>query len=367
MVEARPEREDDARWLAAAVRLSRRHAGLTDDNPSVGALIVRGEGASAHVVGRGVTAPGGRPHAERVALAEAGGAARGATAYVTLEPCAHHGRTSPCSEALVEAGVARVVYGAGDPDPRVDGRGAAMLRAAGVAVTQLSLGRPSIRPFEGFLSRIRRGRPFVTLKMAVSADGFVGRLGEGQVAISGPASRRQVHLLRAEMDAILVGSGTAIADRPLLTCRLPGLFHRSPRRIVLDRRLRLPPDHPLAQTARTVPTLVATAETDRARLQAFEATGCAVLPLGSGDLAAFLGSLVPHGISTLLLEGGPVLAEAMLDAHLVDRIVLLRSSRLVGGLGVPMPRAFESLDGFRLEREDRFGEDRWLEYERQDR
>ncbi len=226
--------------MEAARRLSLRHVGLTAENPSVGALIVQGTGDAARIVGRGVTALGGRPHAERVALAEAGASAPGSTAYVTLEPCAHHGRTSPCANALVEAGVARVVVGAPDPDPRVDGRGVAILRAAGVDVRCLDESPSATRAFEGFLWRLRYGRPYVTLKMAVSADGAVGRLGAERLGISGRIANRQVHLMRAASDAIAVGVGTAIADDPLLTCRLPGLAGRSPARIVVDPQLRLP-------------------------------------------------------------------------------------------------------------------------------
>ncbi len=355
---------DDARWMAAALRLSRRHVGLTDDNPSVGALIVSPDG---RVVGRGVTAPGGRPHAERVALAQAGDEARGATAYVTLEPCAHHGRSPPCADALIQAGVARVVYGAADPDSRVNGQGAARLRAAGVAVTHFPADAEGERPFEGFLSRIRLGRPFVTLKMAISADGLVGRAGEGQVAISGPIARRQTHLLRAECDAILVGAGTALADRPLLTCRLPGLERRSPKRIVLDRRLRLPLDHPLVRTARDVPTWLATAETRPGRLAPFETMGCRLLPLPQDDLGAFLQSLVPLGIASVLVEGGPVLAAGFLEAGLVDRLISVRSERTIGGLGVPAPAAFLRPAGFRRGRDERLGPDRWVEWERSKR
>ncbi|WP_244497159.1 bifunctional diaminohydroxyphosphoribosylaminopyrimidine deaminase/5-amino-6-(5-phosphoribosylamino)uracil reductase RibD [Aureimonas sp. D3] len=354
---------DDERWMAAALRLSRRHVGLTADNPSVGALIVSGAG---RVVGRGVTAHGGRPHAERVALAEAGSAARGATAYVTLEPCAHHGRTSPCADALVEAGVRRVVYGAGDPDPRVNGKGAAILRRAGVLVDQL-LQPNGERAFEGFLSRVRRGRPFVTLKMAVSSEGCVGRMGEGQVAISGAIARRQTHLLRAETDAILVGFGTAVADRPLLTCRLPGLETRSPQRIVLDRRLRLPLDHPLINTAESVPTFIATDVAEAARLAPFEARKARIISAGAGDLRSFLTGLVPLGIATLLLEGGPILAQSFLEADLVDRVILVRSRHGIGGPGVAMPAGLNALPGFIRQRDEEFGDDRWAEWERSPR
>lgn len=334
--------------------------GLTADNPAVGCLLVSPAG---RIVGRGATASGGRPHAERLALDEAGPLARGATAYVTLEPCAHQGRTPPCADALVDAGIRRVVIGARDPDPRVDGRGSAILRAAGIVVLELP-GTGAERSFEGFLSRQTGRRPFVTLKLAVSADGFVGRHGEGQVAISGPVARRQVHLLRARSDAILVGSATAIADDPLLTCRLDGLEDRSPIRIVLDRRLRLPLSSALVRSAAAVPTWIATA----AGMPSVEheAAGCRILPLrsGTGGLAELAGTLVERGVSTLLVEGGPAVAQAFLDAGLVDRVVLLRSDHAIGEPGVPIPAALSHMSGFELARTDRFGADRWMEYER---
>ncbi|MBB3998606.1 bifunctional diaminohydroxyphosphoribosylaminopyrimidine deaminase/5-amino-6-(5-phosphoribosylamino)uracil reductase RibD [Aureimonas pseudogalii] len=357
----------DARIMAAALRLSRRHVGLTADNPSVGCLIVQGTGKNARIVGRGVTALGGRPHAERVALAEAGDAARGAVAYVTLEPCAHHGRTGPCAVALAQAGIAAVAIGADDPDPRVDGRGRIILHAAGVVVHDLMAEPEGTRAFEGFLSRIRRGRPFVTLKMAVSRDGFIGRRGEGQIAISGAVSNRQTHGVRAEMDAILVGIGTALADDPALTCRLPGLKSRSPARIVIDPRLRLPPDGQLARTARDVSVIVATAvDPDGDAAKALRSQGCRLLPLtaGEGALRSLLEALSRLGISTLLVEGGAETASRFLREGLVDRVVLVRGAVTLGGRGVAAPPEVRHLNGFRASRTERFGGDRWTEYER---
>lgn len=246
-----PTREDE-RFMAAALRLARRNLGLTSTNPSVGCIIVN-EGT---IVGRAVTAPGGRPHAETQALAEAGEQARGATAYVTLEPCSHHGKTPPCADALIASGIARVVVSILDPDERVAGRGVVMLRDAGIAVDIGTLHEEGRRVLEAYLMRQRKKRPHVTLKLAVSADGMIGRRGEGQVRISGAVARAQVQILRAETDAILVGIGTAVADDPQLTVRLPGLEERSPIRIVLDRRLDLPLDSKLVRTARDVPLIV---------------------------------------------------------------------------------------------------------------
>jgi diaminohydroxyphosphoribosylaminopyrimidine deaminase / 5-amino-6-(5-phosphoribosylamino)uracil reductase len=250
---AQPE---DERFMAAAIRLSRWHTGQTSTNPSVGCVIVR-DGA---IVGRAVTALGGRPHAEPQALAEAGELARGATAYVTLEPCSHHGKTPPCAEALIAYGVGRVVISVTDPDVRVSGRGIAMLRDAGIEVTSGVLEEDGRQSLSGYLTRQTKNRPYVTLKLAVSADGMIGREGVGQVAITGPEARAQVQALRAETDAILVGIGTAIADDPLLTVRAPGLETQSPVRIVLDPTLSLPLTSKLVETAREVPVIVVASE-----------------------------------------------------------------------------------------------------------
>ncbi|NNG71029.1 bifunctional diaminohydroxyphosphoribosylaminopyrimidine deaminase/5-amino-6-(5-phosphoribosylamino)uracil reductase RibD [Rhizobium laguerreae] len=246
----------DERFMAAAIRLSRWHLGRTATNPSVGCLIVK-DGV---IVGRAVTALSGRPHAETRALAEAGALARGATAYVTLEPCSHHGKTPPCSEALIAYGVARVVISVTDPDPRVSGRGIAMLREAGIEVDAGVLEAEGRQSLAAYLTRQTKNRPYVTVKLAVSADGMIGREGEGQVAITGPEARAQVQALRAETDAILVGIGTAIADDPLLTVRTPGLQSQSPIRIVLDPFLALPLTSKLVETAREVPVIVVARE-----------------------------------------------------------------------------------------------------------
>ena len=249
---------DDERFMAAAIRLCRRNLGLTGTNPSVACLIVR-DGV---IVGSAVTAPGGRPHAETQALAEAGEAARGATAYVTLEPCSHHGKTPPCADALIASGVARVVVSVTDPDERVAGRGLFMLRDAGIMVETGVLEAEGRAALAAYLTRQTKKRPHVTLKLAVSSDGMLGRLGAGQVAITGLISRGQVHVTRAETDAILIGIGTALADDPDLTCRLPGLESRSPVRIVLDPRVELSPASKLARSARDVPVIVVAARAD---------------------------------------------------------------------------------------------------------
>lgn len=360
--------DTDRRFMAAAIRLSRRNLGLTATNPSVGTLIVR----DSVIVGRGVTAIGGRPHAEREALAQAGELARGATAYVTLEPCAHHGRTPPCAEGLIQAGIARVVGAANDPDPRVSGKGYAMLRAAGIDVVEQVLAAEAAELLAGYLTRSLRKRPEVILKLAVSADGMIGRRGEGQVAITGAVARGQVHRMRAEADAILVGIGTALADDPELTCRLAGLESRSPARIVLDARLRLPPTSKLAMSARRAPVLLAArSDADAARRAGLSAQGvgflaaelyenCVALPELLEDLGA-------RGYMTLMVEGGAETARQFLEEGLVDRIVLFSAPMTIGEGGIASPLTVATIPtNFKPVRQARFGDDLYDEYVRQD-
>ncbi len=235
----------DAAHMRAALSLGRRGLGQTWPNPSVGCVIVR----DGRVVARGVTQPGGRPHAEVVALTRAGEAARGATAYVSLEPCSHHGRTPPCADALIAAGVARVVVACGDPDPRVNGAGLARLRAAGVAVTEGVLTGEAEALQAGFLTRVRLGRPMVTLKLATTLDGRIATSGGESQWITGPDARRAAHALRGAHDAVLAGIGTVLADDPALTCRIDGYRRSQPVRVVLDRTLRTPLTATVAATA----------------------------------------------------------------------------------------------------------------------
>ena len=364
---------EDERFMAAAIRLSLRNLGRTATNPSVGCILVK----DGIVLAAGVTDVGGRPHAERIALTEAGGGARGATAYVTLEPCSHHGTTPPCAEALIAAGVARVVISVTDPDARVAGRGIEILEAAGIAVETGVLEAEGSRALAAYLMRQVNKRPYVTLKLAVSSDGMLGRLGAGQVAVTGPVSRRQVHGLRAESDAILVGIGTARADDPELTCRLPGLADRSPVRIVLDRDLRLPLSGKLAATAREVPVVDVAMEpvssndasdaAFEARRAALDAAGVEVLQCDPRSLADLVGGLASRGTSSLLVEGGASVAQSFVDAGLVDRIHLYTGGSPIGEDGVASP--FVSGDvpaGFALRRTMRFGADLFEEYERDD-
>lgn len=356
----------DRRFMAVAIRLSRRNLGLTATNPSVATLIVK----DGIIVGRGVTAPGGRPHAEPQALADAGELARGATAYVTLEPCAHHGRTPPCAEALIASGVTRVVGAASDPDPRVSGKGYAMLRAVGISVTEKVLAAEAGDQLAGYLARSVSKRPEVILKLAVSADGMIGRLGEGQVAITGGIARRQVHILRAETDAILIGVGTAVADDPELTCRLPGLQNRSPVRIVLDRTLRMPLTWKLVTSARRTPVLLAAEnDADPLRRAALADTGVNFLAVETHDgriaLPELLEDLAAQGMSTVMVEGGADTVRHFIEEDLVDRIVLFVGTVTIGEAGVASPLTREKLpSGFEMLRQSKFGEDSCYEYVR---
>lgn len=365
MVDTSPSAAD-RRFMAAAIRLSRKHVGLTATNPSVGTLIVR-DGV---IVGRGVTALGGRPHAEAEAIAEAGEAARGATAYVTLEPCAHHGRTPPCAEALATAGIARVVGAASDPDERVSGRGYAILRAASIAVTEGVLAEEAADQMRGYLTRSVKKRPEVILKLAVSADGMIGRRGAGQVAVTGPLSRAQVHLMRAEADAILIGIGTALADDPELTCRLDGLRERSPARIVLDSHGRLPVSAKLAQGAAEVPSFVVAGEVGAEHRAGLEAAGVRFLAAELHDgriaLPELLEDLAANGMSSVLVEGGAAVARSFLEEGLVDRVALFTGPDAIGADGVASPlRAGEAArHRFRIRRGARFGDDLYEEWTR---
>jgi diaminohydroxyphosphoribosylaminopyrimidine deaminase/5-amino-6-(5-phosphoribosylamino)uracil reductase len=305
-----------------ALMLGRRGLGLTSPNPSVGAVLVK-DGV---IVGRGWTQKGGRPHAEVEALRRAGKAARDATMYVTLEPCSHHGKSPPCADAIVKAGVARVVSAVEDVNPEVAGQGHARLRAAGITV-DVGLGRAeALRDQDGHVRRMRDHRPHVTLKLAVSADGMIGRSG-ARVLLTGEAANAHVHLLRAQHDAMLVGIGTALADDPLLTCRLPGMEKRSPIRIVLDRQGKLPPTSRLAQTARDVSLWIA----GRAAV-----TGAPTIPY-DGDLAALLRELAARGVTRLLVEGGAKVASAFAAADLVDEAWLIATPKVIGAKGIAAP------------------------------
>lgn len=332
---ASAQAETDRRLMRAALAIGRRGLGNTWPNPAVGCIIVRDDGAGPRVVGRGFTRPGGRPHAETEALRQAGSLARGATAYVTLEPCSHYGRTGPCADALARAGIARVVGALRDPDPRVGGRGFDMLRAYGLAVTEEVLADEAFAAHLGHITRVDRGRPAVTIKMALTADGKVALPGGRPLRITGEDATARVHLLRSQADAIAVGIGTAIADDPLLTVRLPGLAGVSPLRVVLDTDLRLPVASRLVATAGTSPVLVvAGAEAPVAAEKALAARGVEVARVavvgGRLDLGEALRLLGTRGLTRLMVEAGPTLARSLIEADLVEELMLFTSPDPIG-------------------------------------
>lgn len=323
--------------MQAALGLARRGLGNVWPNPAVGCILVEGP----VVVARGWTQPGGRPHAETEALRRAGAGARGATAYVTLEPCAHHGETPPCTEALVAAGIRRAVIALEDPDPRVAGAGIERLREAGIEVI-VGPGEDEAAALNaGFISRVTNGRPLVTLKLATTLDGRIATHAGDSRWITGAAARDRAHALRAGHDAVLIGSGTALADDPLLTCRLPGLGHRSPVRVVVDGRLRVPLTSALVAGAAEAPTWLMTLGAGPAdMLRAYRDCGVEVLEVGADadgnpDMQGVFKALAGRGLTRVLVEGGAHIAAAILRQGLVDRLVWFRAARMIGGDGVP--------------------------------
>lgn len=371
---ARSTGADDIAHMRAALALARRGLGNTWPNPSVGCVVV----ADGRVVGRAVTAPGGRPHAEPAALDAAGPAARGGTAYVTLEPCCHWGRTPPCTEALIEAGVSRVVVGTRDPDPRVDGAGIARLRDAGIAVEEGVLRDEADEVAAGFGMRVRQGRPLVTLKLASTLDGRIATHDRESRWITGAAARRAAHALRGGHDAVLVGVGTVLADDPQLTCRLPGYRPNKLVRIVADSHLRTPLTARLVATAAETPTWVLIRSgSDHERRHAFADLGVKLIEVAGPRASAATGvdpvhalaALGEAGITRLLVEGGAQLAAALLRAELVDRIAWFHAPAILGADGWPAVQAFgiERLDAmprFVRTRETPIGDDVLSEFAR---
>lgn len=324
----------DLNHMSHALALAARGLGRTWPNPAVGCVITH----DGRILGRGWTQPGGRPHAERRALDQAGDAS-GATAYVTLEPCAHHGKTPPCAEALISARVARVVTALTDPDPRVAGRGHAMLRQAGILVTEGVMQDQARRLNAGFLKRVTKGLPFVTLKLATTIDGRIATSTGESRWITGAEARRQVHLMRLTHDAVMVGAGTALADDPDLTARDIGATHQ-PVRLLLDRQLRHSPESRLGRTARETPVwLLHAANAAQDRIAAWEKTGARLLPCpeanGHLDLTAALKILAAEGLTRILSEGGGTIAAALLRAGLVDDLIQFTAGKAIGGDGTP--------------------------------
>lgn len=321
--------------MALALALGRRGLGQTWPNPAVGCVIVK----QGRIIGRGQTAPGGRPHAETQALAQAGAAARGATAYVSLEPCAHEGKTPPCAAALIAAGVERVVAPLEDSDSRVAGAGFAMLRDAGIEVSTGVMAQEAARDHAGFFLRLSDGRPFVTLKLASSFDGRIATATGESHWITGPEARRAVHAMRARHDAVMIGGGTARADDPLLTVRDMGVA-RQPVRIVVSRRLDLPLMSQLARSAKEVPLWLAHGpDADPALHTAWEGIGARLIecPLAGGqlDLRAVLAALGTAGLTRVFCEGGGGLAASLLAGDLVDELTGFTAGAVIGAEGLP--------------------------------
>ena len=327
---------EDDRWMRLALALGARGLSRVWPNPAVGCVIVK----AGRVLGRGCTQDGGRPHAETMALAQAGGQARGATAYVSLEPCSHHGKTPPCADALARAGVARVVVAVGDPDPRVSGRGLAALRDAGIQVTEGICTPEAQRAHRGFLIRVGQGRPMLTLKLATSADGRIATASGESQWITGPPARAWVHGMRACHDAVLVGAGTARADDPSLTVRGLGISQQ-PVRIVLSRRLDLPLGSALMRSARDIPVwLCHGPDAPEAAKTAWEAAGARLIAVTTGlggqlDLGAVMTALGAAGLTRVFCEGGGMLAAGLLGADLVDDLALITAGMVLGAEGTP--------------------------------
>lgn len=314
--------------MQAALQLARRNLGQTWPNPSVGAVIVKDD----HVIAHGATARGGRPHAETEALALAGANAKGATLYVTLEPCSHHGKTPPCTDPIISAGIVRVVVACRDPNPQVNGQGIAQLKQAGIEVIENVGSKEALDINRGFFSVIQKKRPFISLKLATSLDGKIATHSGESRWITNETSRRYGHLLRSRYDAITTGIGTVLSDDPLLTCRLPGLEDRSPVRVIFDSKKRLPATSQLAKTAGAVPVWVISREAARsadAGITVFQGD-----PGADGiDLEKTVKLLAEQGITRLLIEAGGKLSSAFLQSSLVDRMYWFRAPLIIGNDG----------------------------------
>ncbi len=349
--------------MRAAIALARRGLGETAPNPSVGCVIVKDN----KVIGRGRTAAGGRPHAETQALNAAGDAARGATAYVSLEPCSHTGKTPPCARALIEAGIRRVVIGARDPNPRVDGQGAAMLRAAGIDVTEKMLEAEAQAVISGFAMVQTAGRPLLTLKLASTLDGKIATRTRESQWLTGEPARKVAHAMRGRHDAVMAGVGTVLADDPELTCRIPG-FRAAPLvRVVVDSHLRTPLLCKLVRGASLDPLWILHRDgADPARKQALAQAGVRLFEVPGGnagvDLTAAMQALAKAGLTRILAEGGGTLAAGLLRDHLVDRLAWFHAPAIMGGDGWPAAQAFgisrvAEMPRFILTAQEQWGDD----------
>jgi diaminohydroxyphosphoribosylaminopyrimidine deaminase/5-amino-6-(5-phosphoribosylamino)uracil reductase len=342
----RPAQDQDERFMAAALSYGRQNLGQTFPNPSVGALVVSG-GAEPRIIARGVTAKGGRPHAEAEALAKAGTAAKDATIYVTLEPCVPHGRGEPCTDIIRRSGISRAVIALADPNPATSGRGIARLKEAGVAVTVGPGAAEAARAHAGHIRRMKDGRPQVILKIAVSADGKTGLKDRKPAEISCEISRAEAHMLRATSDAVMVASGTVLADDPMLNCRLPGMADRSPIRVALDGNLRIPLDTKLVKTAREIPVWIITRpDAPLEKQRELEEAGVEVMRVSTSgariDLSEALHLLATRNITRLLVEGGPIISAELLRENLIDEGMIVQSPKKLGADAIP------ALEGMQL-------------------
>ena len=359
---------NDYAYMKMALDLSKRGLGMVHPNPSVGCVIVK----DGHVIGRGWTGRGGRPHAEVIALERAKNV-EGATVYVTLEPCAHHGKTPPCAEALVRSKVGEVIIATYDPDPRVSGGGIKILQDAGIKVYFGLLKMQADLSHQGFFNKIELNRPLITVKIASSADGKIAKNKGEKTWVTGPQSRMRGHLFRANHDAIMVGIDTALVDNPMLDCRIPGLEDRSPIRVVVDTLLRIDPMSKLCESANEIPLWVMTTNCDSEKRAEIEKTGTRVFCLeknasGKVDLQQVMATMAEEGITRLLCEGGGKLNASLIRASLVDRLIWFRSDDSIGENGVDAlyDIALDGLDhylNFSLLEERRAGSDHWQHFE----
>jgi len=339
---------DDTRWMKLALGLGARGLGQVRPNPAVGCVIVK----NGRLLGRGWTQPSGRPHAETVALAQAGEAARGATAYVTLEPCAHHGKTPPCATALVAAGIARVICPLEDPDSRVSGNGFQILRKAGIVVETGAMETAAREAHKGFLFKTSQNRPMLTLKLATSLDGRIATAKGESRWITGPQARATVHQMRASHDAVLIGGGTAKADDPMLDIRGLGLARANPVRIVVDSQLTLSLESRLARSARDIPLWLCHNDAPEEKQAAWKALGAKLIAVKRGkkglDMADLMAKLASEGLTRVLCEGGGQLAASLIAANLVDRLEVFHAGLALGASGTPAlaPLPFDSLQDF---------------------
>jgi diaminohydroxyphosphoribosylaminopyrimidine deaminase / 5-amino-6-(5-phosphoribosylamino)uracil reductase len=362
----------DERFMRLAIALGERNLGFTWPNPSVGSIVVDESGDAPVIIAQGATQPGGRPHAERVALAAAGERAQGATLYVSLEPCSHHGKTPPCAEGVIAAGIKRVVSAIEDPDSRVAGHGHNLLRNAGIEVVTGCLESLARRAHRGHIIRVTKGRPAVTVKLARTTEGLAGSRQGPRLMITGEIANRKVHLMRAHADAIMVGVGTVLSDDPLLNVRLPGLENRAPIRIVIDSSLRTPLSARIVAGAREIPTwIVTTVKASAEAEKALVAQGVEVLRVSSDtngrvSLPETLALLGTRGLTRIFCEGGPDLADALAQADLIDELVLItgRSARGQGDVPALGLALQDRMDALNLYADEQVGSDLFMFWEK---